>query len=150
MRHPRAFVLGEWAAADAADVRPYAAAEEQQSKTQSEYLRHFQTPIRLTTPMYPKCSWCLVRLGTVVPRETVTSSFVDLLTSKCRAHSPESLCSEMQKDFCNTNPCKRTFSVSVSVPQIQNNAAGLPDQLPQSPRKTASMLLPSGSSTNAA
>jgi len=41
LRHPRAFVLGEWAAGG--DVRPYAAPKQQQSETQSEYLRHFQT-----------------------------------------------------------------------------------------------------------
>src|SRR4051812_6935163 len=37
LRHPRASVFGEWAAAD---VRPYAASKEQQSKTHSEYLRN--------------------------------------------------------------------------------------------------------------
>ena len=53
LRHPRAFVLGEWAAAD---VRPYAAPKEQQSETQSEHLRHFQTPYWTHHPLYPKCS----------------------------------------------------------------------------------------------
>ena len=53
VRHPRAFVLGEWAAA--ADVRPYAAPKQQQSETQSEYLRHSKLRIgltRLTKPAY--------------------------------------------------------------------------------------------------
>jgi len=60
LRHPRAFVLGEWAAA-AADVRPYAAPKEQQSETQSEYLRHFQTPYWTHHPHIPKVF--LYRLG---------------------------------------------------------------------------------------
>jgi hypothetical protein len=64
VRHPRAFVLGEWAAA--VEVRPYAAPKKQESKTQSEYLRHFQISklrIGLTIRMYPKCSWYLLRMA---------------------------------------------------------------------------------------
>jgi hypothetical protein len=53
LRHPCAFVLGEWAA-DAADVGPYAAPEQQQSKAQSEYLHHFQTPYWTHNPHVPK------------------------------------------------------------------------------------------------
>ena len=52
VRHPRAFVLGEWAAA--VEVRPYAAPKKQQSKTHSEYLRHFQTPYWTHNPHVSK------------------------------------------------------------------------------------------------
>ena len=59
---PRATALPELAkGAAAADVRPYAAPKEQQSETQSEYLRHFQTPYWTHHPHIPKVF--LYRLG---------------------------------------------------------------------------------------
>jgi hypothetical protein len=51
VRHPSACVLGKRAAAD---VCPYAAPKEQQSETQSEHSRHFQTPCWTHNPNVPK------------------------------------------------------------------------------------------------